>query len=220
MSRSAPLTTGLFPTRRTRRPAAPPRRPRGCRALGGRTSTRGASWPRRRSGGREITREALERGLSLRVAPLGGGGVGVDQERPRAPRRAARRQALEHEMRRARELADVSGLVVAVLEQQRDASTSSPRSGDANVSVDVEESLRVAYRSSTIWKYGPRPWDGSARGDPHPPDTRPRELRAPADNLRRRSGRFRSRPSLGPSRRGSVPPGTGRSPPRNAGNTS
>ena len=66
---------------------------------------------------REITREPLERGLGLAVAPLGCGGVGVDQERPRAPRRAAGRHALEQEMRRARELADVARLVVAVLEQ-------------------------------------------------------------------------------------------------------
>ena len=105
----------------------------------------------------EITREPLERGLGLRVAALGGGRVGVDQKGPRAPRRSARRHALEHEMRRARELPDVARLVVGVLEKAERRVHQLPQlrrregerrgGGVASRRVPVEHDLEIGRRS-------------------------------------------------------------------------
>src|SRR5439155_17939671 len=68
---------------------------------------------------REIASEPLEGGLCLRITPLSRRSIGVDQESPRAPRRAARRHPLEQEVRHARELPDVARSVVGVLEEAK-----------------------------------------------------------------------------------------------------
>ena len=80
--------------------------------------------PRQQLGGRradrmigEVAHERFESLLRFGIPCLRGRGVGVDQQRVRAPRRVARRHLLEQEMRRARELAEVARTVIAELEQ-------------------------------------------------------------------------------------------------------
>ena len=66
---------------------------------------------------REVARQLFESLLRLRVAALGGRGVGVDQQRVSAPRRVTGRHLLQQQMRRPRELTQVARAVVAELEQ-------------------------------------------------------------------------------------------------------
>ncbi len=66
---------------------------------------------------RELARQLLEGVLGLGVARLRGRGVGVDEQRIGAPGRGALGHLLQHQVRGARELPQVTRAVVAQLEQ-------------------------------------------------------------------------------------------------------
>ena len=66
---------------------------------------------------RELANELIEHGLRFGVTRLRGESVCIDQQCVRAPHRIARRHLLEHHVRDAGELPQVTDSVVRVLEQ-------------------------------------------------------------------------------------------------------